>query len=167
LHVSDGFVAKTRSVPRDVGLINAWRTLIDSGTLLAHDILLTFRWCLVPESRGEVHASKKFRFAVCHWGIALLLALQGGWVLAQLPDKLPQAPDYLGEIRRAPSGELKAMPEAAQSAEAAATATMIVGHGEKFRRSPRQPNLPTMARSSRFARAITVVNRPSGRKITW
>ena len=75
---------------------------------------------------------KKFRFAVCHWGVALLLALQGGWVLAQLPDKLPQAPDYLGEIRRAPSGELKAMPEAAQFAEAAAKATMIVGHGEKI-----------------------------------
>ena len=77
-------------------------------------------------------ALQKIRFGMRHTGVALLLVLQACWALAQIPDKLPQAPDYLGEIRRSPSGELKAMPEAAAARSVEAAATMIVGHGEKI-----------------------------------
>ncbi len=77
-------------------------------------------------------AQDNFRFSARYVGVALLLALQGAWALAQIPDKLPQAPDYLGEIRRSPSGELKAMPEAAVAKSAEVPATMLVGHGEKI-----------------------------------
>ncbi|MFZ1245112.1 MAG: hypothetical protein WAR41_08610, partial [Azonexus sp.] len=77
-------------------------------------------------------AQDDFRFSARYVGVALLLALQGAWALAQIPDKLPQAPDYLGEIRRSPSGELKAMPEAAVAKSAEVPATMLVGHGEKI-----------------------------------
>ncbi len=75
------------------------------------------------------------RFIARRFGVVLVLALQGGWALAQMSDKLPPAPDYLGEIRRIPGGELKAMPESAagvKPAELAAVATMIVGPGEKI-----------------------------------
>ena len=77
-------------------------------------------------------AQDNFRFSARYVGVALLLAQQGAWALAQIPDKLPQAPDYLGEIRRSPSGELKAMPEAAVAKSAEVPATMLVGHGEKI-----------------------------------
>lgn len=56
-------------------------------------------------------------------------------VAAQVGDQLPPAPDYLGEIRRAPDGRLQAMPEtvaAAATARALAPTTMIVGPGERI-----------------------------------
>lgn len=54
---------------------------------------------------------------------------------AQLADKLPPAPDYLGEIRRTPDGRLQALPETtagAVTAKAMLPATMVVGPGEKI-----------------------------------
>lgn len=56
-------------------------------------------------------------------------------VSAQVADKLPPTPDYLGEIRRAPDGRLQALPEtvaAAATARVLAPATMIVGPGERI-----------------------------------
>jgi hypothetical protein len=67
-------------------------------------------------------------------GLATFLVLPAGWAGAQIPDKLPPVPDYLGEIRRSPDGQLKAIAEkeaGGRSAESAAVATMIVGPGEK------------------------------------
>ena len=49
-------------------------------------------------------------------------------VSAQVGDKLPPTPDYLGEIRRTPDGRLQALPEtvaAAATARSLAPATMI------------------------------------------
>ena len=76
-----------------------------------------------------------FRYSVRHISVLVLLAMQGGGALAQVPDKLPLAPEYLGEIRRSPDGKLKVVPEAmarVPSSESAAPATMIVGPGEKI-----------------------------------
>ena len=76
-----------------------------------------------------------FRYSVRHLSVLVLLAMQGGGALAQVPDKLPLAPEYLGEIRRSPDGKLKVVPEAmarVPSSESAAPATMIVGPGEKI-----------------------------------
>lgn len=62
-------------------------------------------------------------------GLALWLCLGGA--LAQTGDKLPAAPDYLGEIRRGADGRLVARPEDAISVQAIVPATMVVGPGEK------------------------------------
>ena len=60
------------------------------------------------------------------------LALQAGLAGAQVPDKLPPAPDYLGEIRRTPDGRLKAVTEEIRQVRAAELpATLVVGPGEK------------------------------------
>lgn len=67
-------------------------------------------------------------------GLVFCLALASG-VWAQSADKLPPAPDYLGEIRRGGDGRLLAKPElitAGSSASAALPATMVVGPGEKI-----------------------------------
>lgn len=74
---------------------------------------------------------EKIRRSVRPFSVALLLAIQAGWALAQLPDKLPPAPDYLGEIRRTPDGKLKALAEVEKAKAAAVAATMIVGPGER------------------------------------
>lgn len=70
--------------------------------------------------------------------IARLLAFGGlsFWVvlevaLAQMGDKLPPAPDYLGQIRRGDDGRLVARPEAVPAALPLVPATLIVGPGEK------------------------------------
>lgn len=66
-------------------------------------------------------------------GLMLLLAVPAGWAVAQIPDKLPPEPDYLGEIRRSPDGQLKAVAgDAKQVSAAAKPATMVVGPGEKI-----------------------------------
>jgi hypothetical protein len=66
-------------------------------------------------------------------GCLSLLALPFGFAVAQIHDKLPPAPAYLGEIRRTPDGQLKTVAgEARQAAVAAKPATMIVGPGEKI-----------------------------------
>ncbi len=74
-------------------------------------------------------------------------------VAAQVGDQLPPAPDYLGEIRRAPDGRLQAMPEtvaAAATARALAPATMIVGPGEKI------TSLSDAARQARDGEVIEI-----------
>lgn len=74
-------------------------------------------------------------------------------VSAQVGDQLPPAPDYLGEIRRAPDGRLQAMPEtvaAAATARALAPATMIVGPGEKI------TSLSDAARQARDGEVIEI-----------
>ena len=74
-------------------------------------------------------------------------------VAAQVGDQLPPAPDYLGEIRRAPDGRLQAMPEtvaAAATARALAPATMIVGPGEKI------SSLSEAARQARDGEVIEI-----------
>ncbi|PKO37024.1 MAG: hypothetical protein CVU33_15315 [Betaproteobacteria bacterium HGW-Betaproteobacteria-6] len=66
-------------------------------------------------------------------GLMVLLFAQIGWVAAQIPDKLPPEPAYLGEIRRSPDGRLKAVDgDAKLAAIAAKPATMVVGPGEKI-----------------------------------
>lgn len=60
----------------------------------------------------------------------LLLALAGP-AMAQPFDKLPPAPDYRGEIRRAPDGRLMVAASDASAPGTILPATMIVGPGEK------------------------------------
>jgi len=65
--------------------------------------------------------------------MAVLLAMQTGGAFAQIPDKLPPEPAYLGEIRRSPDGQLKTVAADAKLAAAATKpATMVVGPGEKI-----------------------------------
>lgn len=60
------------------------------------------------------------------------LALHNAATFAQASDKLPPAPDFRGEIRRAPDGRLVTVPEKSASLPAAdLPATMVVGPGEK------------------------------------
>ena len=86
-------------------------------------------------------------------------------VAAQVGDQLPPAPDYLGEIRRAPDGRLQAMPEtvaAAATARALAPATMIVGPGERI------SSLSEAARQARDGEVIEI--RPGtyrGQPVVW
>ncbi len=86
-------------------------------------------------------------------------------VSAQVGDQLPPAPDYLGEIRRAPDGRLQAMPEtvaAAATARALAPATMIVGPGERI------SSLSEAARQARDGEVIEI--RPGtyrGQPVVW
>src|SRR5574343_1705821 len=82
------------------------------------------------------------------FSLALLLAIQAGWALAQLPDKLPPAPDYLGEIRRTPDGKLKALAETEKAKAATVAATMIVGPGER---------VATISEAARLARDGEVI----------
>ena len=66
-------------------------------------------------------------------GIVTFLVFQAGWAGAQIPDKLPPAPDYRGEIRRTPDGRLMAISEELKQLRAAdLPATMSVGPGEKI-----------------------------------
>ena len=86
-------------------------------------------------------------------------------VAAQVGDQLPPAPDYLGEIRRAPDGRLQAMPEtvaAAATARALAPATMIVGPSERI------SSLSEAARQARDGEVIEI--RPGtyrGQPVVW
>ena len=74
-----------------------------------------------------------FRCNACCLGLFVLLAIPGSRVFAQVPDKLPPAPDYFGEIRRSPDGQLQTVStETLQAAVAARPATMVVGPGEKI-----------------------------------
>ncbi|HLO62990.1 MAG TPA: hypothetical protein VK165_08495 [Azonexus sp.] len=67
------------------------------------------------------------------WGLLFLLAMPAGWALAQIPDRLPPAPDYLGEIRRSSDGKLKTVAaETKLTSAEARPATMVVGPGEKI-----------------------------------
>jgi hypothetical protein len=76
---------------------------------------------------------ERFRRRLRPLGLLLFLVTQAGWVAAQIPDKLPPAPDYLGEIRRSPDGQLKTVPsDATVTSAAVRPATMIVGPGEKI-----------------------------------
>ncbi|MCG2578161.1 hypothetical protein LZ012_14290 [Dechloromonas sp. XY25] len=61
----------------------------------------------------------------------VLWLVSGNAAWAQVSDKLPPSPDYLGEIRRGVDGRLVARPEAAVAVQALVPATMIVGPGEK------------------------------------
>jgi len=76
---------------------------------------------------------ERFRRSLRSLSLAALLAIQAGWAAAQIPDKLPPEPDYLGEIRRSPDGQLKVIAGDAKSIQAAdRAATMVVGPGEKI-----------------------------------
>ena len=87
-------------------------------------------------------------------GIASVLLVQAAWVCAQLPDKLPPSPDYLGEIRRTPDGKLRAVAEEKRFVRSAeAVATMIVGPGEK---------LTTITEAARLAKDGEVIEIRSG-----
>lgn len=87
-------------------------------------------------------------------GLALLLGLLAAKAGAQVPDRLPPAPDYLGEIRRAPDGLLKADPENLTAIRAAEVpATMIVGPGEK---------ISTLGEAARLARDGEVIDIKAG-----
>ena len=89
------------------------------------------------------------------WRQLLAIACLGVTTLvsAQVGDKLPPTPDYLGEIRRAPDGRLQALPEtvaAAATARSLAPATMIVGPGEKI------TSLSEAARQARDGEVIEI-----------
>ena len=76
---------------------------------------------------------ERFRRSLRPLGLMILLLGPAGWVAAQIPDKLPPAPNYLGEIRRSPDGQLKTVSaDPKQAAVAAKPATMVVGPGEKI-----------------------------------
>ena len=80
-------------------------------------------------------------------GLFLALMLCGE-VLAQAIDKLPPAPDYLGEIRRGADGRLLARPETVSAVPANAPASMVVGPGEK---------IATLTEAARLARDGEVI----------
>ena len=46
--------------------------------------------------------------------------------LAQVPESLPQAPNYLGEIRRGADGQLVSVPESVLGANKAALALSLI-----------------------------------------
>lgn len=74
---------------------------------------------------------------VCLLLLASMAHLWLGDVFAQSPENLPQAADYLGEIRRGADGKLTVLPkveqaERQQGAEMLPKATMRVGVGEKI-----------------------------------
>jgi hypothetical protein len=74
-----------------------------------------------------------FRRSLHSISLLALLTMTSGSAVAQIPDKLPPEPDYLGEIRRSPDGQLKAVAGDAKSIQAAERpATMVVGPGEKI-----------------------------------
>jgi hypothetical protein len=96
-------------------------------------------------------------------GLIFLLAMPAGWVMAQIPDKLPPEPDYLGEIRRSPDGQLKVVAgDAKQATAAAKPATMVVGPGEK---------ITTITEAARLAQDGEVIEiRPGdyhGQPVIW
>src|SRR5574343_488570 len=78
----------------------------------------------------------------------ILAFMLGGKVQAQAMDKLPPAPDYLGEIRRGTDGRLLARPEAASAMPVSAPASMVVGPGEK---------IATLTEAARLARDGEVI----------
>ncbi len=94
-----------------------------------------------------------FRFRMCRRAIALVLALLAGTGSAQVYDNLPPAPDYLGEIRRAPDGGLKVVPEAVAALRSSEPATMIVGPGER---------VATITEAARLARDGEVIEIRAG-----
>lgn len=76
-----------------------------------------------------------------------------GSASAQMGDKLPPTPDYLGEIRRGADGRLLAQPEAAVAIQPALPATMVVGPGEK---------VSSVTEAARLARDGEVIEIRSG-----
>lgn len=102
------------------------------------------------------------RKTACHnVCLALLVSvanLLAGMAIAQDSDKLPQATDYLGEIRRGADGKLMALPEAVRAAqkrggEVVPKATMLVGAGEK---------VATLSEAARLAKDGEVIEVRSG-----
>ncbi|NTV71652.1 MAG: hypothetical protein HGA71_16075 [Azonexaceae bacterium] len=96
-------------------------------------------------------------------GLLGMLALPAACAMAQIPDKLPPAPDYLGEIRRSPDGQLKTVAaDAKQAAAASKPATMVVGPGEK---------ITTITEAARLAQDGEVIEiRPGdyhGQPVIW
>lgn len=70
---------------------------------------------------------------LCRLLVPCLLALRCLGVAAQPADRLPPAPDYLGEIKRSPDGQLKAVMEGEKSLPVPVplAGTLVVGPGEK------------------------------------
>ena len=104
-----------------------------------------------------------FRSTAHPLGVVMLLAMQAGGALAQIPDKLPPAPDYIGEIRRSPDGQLKTVAaDLKLAAIAAKPATMVVGPGEK---------ITTITEAARLAQDGEVIEiRPGdyhGQPVIW
>lgn len=92
--------------------------------------------------------------------VALLMSvnLLAGAVFAEAPNKLPEAPDYVGEIRRSTDGRLVAVPESEPvvgkgSGEGVRKATMVVGSGEK---------ITTLTEAARLARDSEVIEVRAG-----
>lgn len=106
---------------------------------------------------------ERFRRCLQPFGLLILLMAQAGWVAAQTPNKLPPAPDYLGEIRRSPDGQLKTVAaDPKLAAIAAKPATMVVGPGEK---------ITTITEAARLAQDGEVIEiRPGdyhGQPVIW
>ncbi len=92
------------------------------------------------------------------WLIVSIGCLLAANSFAQLSDRLPQAPEYHGEIRRGADGRLKALPqsEAGPNSHVAVVvlkATMVVGRGEK---------ISTLTEAARLARDGEVIEVRSG-----
>lgn len=94
----------------------------------------------------------------------VIACLAGTPVLAQFTESLPPSPNYHGEIRRGPDGQLRTVSatEAARKAEPAAAATMVVGPGER---------IATIGEAARLARDGEVIEiRPGtyrGQPAVW
>ncbi|MCL2635038.1 MAG: hypothetical protein FWD50_00185 [Betaproteobacteria bacterium] len=94
----------------------------------------------------------------------IVAGLAGVPALAQFAENLPPPPDYRGEIRRGPDGQLRAVPavEAAGEIEAAGAATMVVGPGER---------IATIGEAARLARDGEIIEiRPGtyrGQPAVW
>lgn len=103
------------------------------------------------------------RRSILRAGVVTFLVLLAGWAGAQIPDKLPPAPDYRGEIRRTPDGRLMVVSEEAKQARSAdLPATVSVGPGEK---------VTTLTEAARLAKDGEVVEiRPGdyrGQPAVW
>ncbi|MBS1132709.1 MAG: hypothetical protein H6R16_3711, partial [Proteobacteria bacterium] len=104
---------------------------------------------------------------LCRLSLACLAAGLASAAISQSGDTLPQAPSYVGEIRRGADGKLIALPEAELAlqkrwGDAAPKATMRVGSGEK---------ISTLTEAARLARDGEVIEiRPGnyrGQPAVW
>lgn len=96
--------------------------------------------------------------SVCLAVFAGVASLSVGCVFAEVPTKLPEAPDYVGEIRRSADGKLVAVQKnepavGKRSGDGASKATMRVGKGEK---------IATLTEAARLARDGEVIEIRAG-----
>jgi hypothetical protein len=112
------------------------------------------RPCAFSNRPEKIMLQERTRCRILSLCIVAFLAFSNATTFAQAADRLPPAPDFRGEIRRAPDGRLTAVPEKSASMQAAESpATMVVGPGEK---------VSSISEAARLARDGEVIEIRSG-----